>query len=438
MNEIQITLPYNFVPRDYQLALWKYFEEGGRKAAVVWHRRAGKDLNAIHLLTVMAHKRVGTYWHLFPKYKQGKKIAWDGKTKGGSAFRDAFPKELVASVNNTEMKVTFKNGSIYQIVGADDPDSLVGANPVGIVYSEWPLMSPFVREYLRPIIAENGGWELFIYTPRGKNHGYKLMKTAEDSPRWFAQVLPVTTTGAIDLAVIQEDIDDGMSEAMVQQEYYCSFDAPVEGAYYGEQMNKANTDKRITRVPYEPLLPVHTAWDLGVGDSTAIWFFQLHKEEIRIIDYYEQSGEGIPHYAKILKEKDYSYGRHYAPHDIEVRDFGSGRSRRMIARDHGINFQVIKRQDVDDGIEAVRSILPRCYFDENKCETGIECLKQYCKEWDDKAQVWKNIPKHDWSSHGADAFRYLALSIKKAGNINKNKLPRKAEDEYNPHGEYAQ
>ena len=152
MNEIKITLPYNFIPRDYQKALWKYFEEGGRKAAVVWHRRAGKDLNAIHLLTVMAHKRVGTYWHLFPKYKQGKKIAWDGKTKGGSAFRDAFPPELVASVNNTEMKVTFKNGSIYQIVGADDPDSLVGANPIGIVYSEWPLMSPYVREYLRPII----------------------------------------------------------------------------------------------------------------------------------------------------------------------------------------------------------------------------------------------------------------------------------------------
>jgi phage terminase large subunit len=428
---MEITLPYNYVPRDYQLPLWNYFQGGGRRAAVVWHRRAGKDLNAVHLINVKAHERVGTYWHLFPTYAQGKKIAWDGKTKAGVPFRAAFPKELVAAVNNTEMKITLKNGSIYQVVGADKPDSLVGANPIGIVYSEWSLMNPSIRDLLRPILAENGGWELFIYTPRGNNHGKKTMERARKDPNWFSQVLTVEDTNAIPLSAIQEDRDDGMSEEMIQQEYYCSFEAPIVGAYYGQLMTKLETEKRITQVPWEARIPVHTVWDLGVGDSTAIWFYQQVNDEIRLIDYYTTSGEGLPHYAKKLSEKPYAYGRHYAPHDIEVRELGTGRSRLETARTLGIKFVVIPKQSIEDGIEAVRNILPRCWFDSEKCENGIEALKQYHKEWDDTNKVFKDTPCHDWSSHGADAFRYLALSLKDSHRKKNNGLPAKAESDYN-------
>lgn len=297
-------------------------------------------------------------------------------------------------------------------------------------------MSPFVRELLRPIIRENEGWELYIYTPRGKNHGYKLLKQAEKSPKWFSQVLTVRDTGIVSDEEIEEDRREGMTEQMVQQEYFCSFDAPVEGSYYGEMMTKADNDGRITKVPYETLLPVNTVWDLGMGDKTAIWFYQQHNTEIRLIDYYENCGEAIAHYIRVLKEKDYLYGRHYAPHDIEVRElFGSGRSRRQVARGLGVKFEVVKRQELGDGIEAVRTILSRCWFDEDKCEIGIECLKQYHKDFDEKLQVFRDNPVHDWSSHGADAFRYLALSLKETDK-NKKKLPDKAESEYNPYSDY--
>lgn len=438
---MEISLPYNYIPRDYQLPLWKYFQAGGRRAACVWHRRAGKDLNAIHLLCCKAHERVGTYWHVFPTYKQGKKIAWDGRRKDGVAFRDAFPPELIASVNNTEMKVTFKNGSIYQIIGADKPDSLVGANPIGIVYSEWPLMSPSVREYLRPILSENDGWELFIYTPRGNNHGKKTIDNARKNPKWFHSILTVNDTKAIKLSAIQEDRDDGMTEEMIQQEYYCSFDTPVEGSYYGKLMMQTEKDGRVGPVSWEPTLHVHTAWDLGVGDSTVIWFYQLTNNEIRLIDYYETSGEGIAHFAKILKEKPYVYGEHYAPHDIEVREMsatgvsGSALSRKEVARGYGIRFITITKQSIEDGIESVRSILPRCWFDEIKCEVGVSALKEYHKKYNDILKVYENKPEHDWSSHAADAFRYLAQVVKDQTRRlgDKEKRGRYADMVYDPH-----
>jgi len=386
-------------------------------------------LNAVHLICTKAHERIGTYWHLFPTYAQGKKIAWDGKTKDGIPFRAAFPKQLVASVNNTEMKITLKNGSIYQIIGADKPDSLVGANPIGIVYSEWSIMNPSLRNLLRPILAENEGWELFIYTPRGNNHGKKTMEKAQKDPKWFSQVLTVDDTKAISLEAIQEDRDDGMPEEMIQQEYYCSFEAPIVGAYYGKQIQTIEKLGQITRVPWESALPVHTAWDLGIGDSMVIWFYQQLNDEIRLIDYYECSGEGLPYYIKFMKEKPYVYGNHYAPHDIKVRELGTGKSRWEVARSLGITFRIVNRQSVEDGIEAVRAILPRCWFDEEKTEPGVMGLKEYHKEWDDMNKVFKNTPHHNWASHPADGFRMLALSVKETHRRKKN-LPQSAESEY--------
>lgn len=425
-----IKVPIDWSPRPYQIPLWKYLEGGGKRAVAVWHRRAGKDLSSINWCAVSALTRPGLYWHLFPTYNQGRKIAWDGMTREGRKFLEHFPKQMWEAVNNTEMRLTLKNGSIYQVVGTDNVDRLVGANPVGVVFSEYSLQDPRAWNYIRPILAENGGWALFIYTARGRNHGYDLLNIAKKNETWFQEVLSVENTRAIPIEAIDEERASGMPEEMIQQEFYCSFDAPLVGSYYGNAMAKLLADKHLGKIPYDPVLDVHTSWDLGVGDSTSIIFFQMAGNEIRIIDYYENSGEGLPHYIKVLREKDYVYGDHLAPHDIQVRDFSTGKSRLEIARELGVKFRVVANLRIDDGIEAVRSILPRCYFDEDKTAHLIEALRQYRKDFDDKNKVFRDKPMHDWTSHPADAMRYLALGIRDRINRRTVNLPRQAESEY--------
>lgn len=422
-------MPNDFSARWYQSNLWRFIQNGGKRAICVWHRRAGKDLTCTHLTATLSMERPGLYWHLFPTYAQGKKIAWDGKTKTGRPFIDAFPEELITSKNNTEMKITLSTGQIYQVVGADKPDSLVGANPVGIIASEWSLMSPKIWDLIQPILAENGGWIIFIFTPRGKNHAYKMLMRAKKNKNWFVEILPNSQTKVIPDEALQEMKDSGMSDEMFMQEVECSFEAAVEGTYYGKYITKAEDEKRVCNLPWEPKLPVNTAWDLGISDSMVIWFYQVYAKEVRIIDFYENSGEGLEHYIKHMKEKDYVYGQHYAPHDITVRELSDGKSRLEKARSLGIRFVVGKQYDVSDGIEAVRSLLPRCWFNEKKCELGIEALKQYHKEWDEKNQCFRDRPAHDWSSHPADGFRELAWSLKSQPKHDK-KPQEKAQDEY--------
>ena len=426
----EITVPLNWAPRPYQFPLWKFLEDGGKRAVAVWHRRAGKDLLSVNWCAVSALTRPGLYWHLFPTYNQGRKIAWDGMTRDGRKFLEHFPKEMWEAVNNTEMRLTLKNGSIYQVVGTDNVDRLVGANPVGVVFSEYSLQDPRAWDYIRPILAENGGWALFIYTARGRNHGYDLLNMAKRNEKWFQQTLTVEDTRAISSDAVEEERQAGMPEEMIQQEFYCSFDAPLVGSYYGSAMAKLLADGRLTSLPYEPRLEVHTAWDLGVSDSTAIVFYQKHGQEIRIIDYYENSGEGMAHYAKIIKEKEYVYGEHLAPHDIQVRELGSGKSRLEVARELGIRFRVVPNLRIDDGIEAVRTTLPKCWFDEKKCSHLIESLRQYRKDFDEKNKVFRDRPLHDWTSHPADAFRYMCVGIRDQLDMNARKLPRMAEMEY--------
>jgi len=426
-----IKVPIDWAPRPYQVPLWKYFEGGGKRAVAVWHRRAGKDLSSINWCAVSAMTRPGLYWHLFPTYNQGRKIAWDGMTRDGRKFLDHFPKEMHEAVNNTEMRLTLKNGSIYQVVGTDNVDRLVGANPVGVVFSEYSLQDPRAWNYIRPILAENGGWALFIYTARGRNHGYDLLNVAKKNETWFQQVLTVDDTRAIPKDAVDEERASGMPEEMIQQEFYCSFDAPLVGSYYGNAMAKLLADSHLGKIPYDPVLDVHTSWDLGVGDSTSIIFFQMAANEIRIIDYYENSGEGLPHYIKTLREREYVYGDHFAPHDIKVRDFSTGKSRIEVARELGIKFNIVANLRIDDGIEAVRSVLPRCYFNEAKTEHLIEALRQYRKDFDEKNKVFRDKPKHDWTSHPSDAMRYLALGIRDRINRRTINLPRQAESEYN-------
>jgi len=739
----EIHLPYKFEPRDYQLPVLRALDNGFKRIVWVAHRRSGKDKTFINHTAKAMYQRVGAYYYIFPTYKQAKKVIWNGMDRAGFKFMDHIPREIRKRTDNTDMLVETLNGSIFQLIGSDKIDSLMGANPVGCVFSEWPLQNPAAWDYLRPILAENSGWAAFIYTPRGKNHGYNTLELARAFPDlWFSQVLTVEDTKAIPEDVLaQERVEiikkDG-NDSLYQQEYMCfpkgtsistfrelkdisevrvndrilthtgryrnvkkvfarryegelvvinsygdnkpikltprhpvrvlnpttqtygwkqskeikkndflvlprrkigkpvissylailiawyitegscgknfvsfalnkneidcvdeiikclkefgcgyqkrtdgttlvvlgnscylsdflanncgsgasnkvipfdlisgherlvydtlmkgdgciaktkvetwdsyatiseslaygvqllasslgyragvgrrknsqiimgrkcnvqdsfsvqirkykpkkrgflrirpakygvgvkvrsvsredyngtvynlgvqfdesyvangrvvhncSFDVPIQGAYYAAQLMAADDEGRISGVPYDPSSSVYTFWDLGIDDSMSIWFLQAVGQELHLIDYYENTGEGINFYIKILKEKPYVYGKHYAPHDIKARELTTGRSRLETAKKLGIDFEVVAKLSIDDGIDAVRMILNRCWFDKVKCEKGLSGLRSYHKEWDEDNQVFKAKPKHDWASHPADAFRTLAVGFQK-------------------------
>lgn len=415
-----ITIPYNFNPRDYQIPLLRAIDSGYKRAVAVWHRRAGKDKTLINIVAKKMLERVGSYYYVFPTYNQGRKILWDGMDKDGFKFLAHFPSELlVKKPNDTEMKLELKNGSRMQVVGSDNVDSIVGTNPIGVVFSEYALQDPSAWDYLRPILAENSGWAIFNFTPRGKNHGYHILQLARNNPaEWYSQVLTVDDTHAIPADVIEQERREVISQygndALIQQEYYCSFDAALPGAYYAKQMSDAERDKRITSVPWEPQLQVSTWWDLGMDDSTTIWFTQSAGAQIRVIDYLECNGKGLEYYAKTLKEKPYVYDTHNLPHDVRVRELGTGKSREDTLLSLGVKpVNIIPRVNrVEDRVNAARNIIPRCWFDAVKCERGINALKSYHAEFDDKKQVMKDNPVHDWSSHGADAFGQMSLGYR--------------------------
>ena len=406
-------------PRAYQLPLLKYMSQEKRnlRAVVAWHRRAGKDLTCVNVLAIKALQRVGTYWYVLPYANQARRIIWNGMTGEGKKFIDYFPREIVEKKSEQEMRVHLKNGSVIQLMGSDDPDKMVGANPVGCVFSEYSISDPSAWQLINPILAENGGWALFNGTPRGENHFYKMLLKAQSDGKWYNSHLSVKETKAIPPDELRRARDELNNEARFQSEYMCSFKTPVEGSYYGPYISRAYRDKRILdQLSPDPILPVHTAWDLGMDDATTIWFFQLYKNEIRVLSYYENSGEGLPHYARELNrysvQNDIVYGKHYAPHDIKVRELGTGKSRLEIARTMGLKFTTVKKLPIIDGIDAVRAMLPRCWFNKVKCARGIEALKGYHKEFDSSRQVFRKNPVHDSNSHGADAFRTMAVGLK--------------------------
>ncbi len=406
---------------DHQSGLWHYLDTGGKRAVAVWHRRAGKDSTSLNYTATEAMESVGVYWHMLPTQKQARKVVWDGIDRAGRRMiNQVFPQEIRKAKREQEMQIELKSGSIWQLCGSDNYDSLVGANPKGVVFSEWSLCDPKAWDFIRPILAENGGWAIFIYTARGKNHGYTMAEMARKNPKWHYSCLTVEDTAredgspVITQEAIQEDRDSGMSEDMIQQEYYCSFDVAVAGAYYSKQVAACRADKRIGFIPIDPMLQVHTFWDLGISDMMTIWFAQAIGNEIRLINYYEHNNEGMAHYIQYLStfkaEHNIEYGEHYAPHDIEVRELMSGKSRRETALKMGINFRVVAQHSVADGIEAVRRLFPRMWFDENRTELGFSCIASYHREFDDKNNVYKDNPVHDWASHGADGIRQLAMA----------------------------
>lgn len=413
---MRIDAVVNFEPREYQRRALHELQTCKKKRAVwVWHRRAGKDKTALagHLIPEMS-KRAGCYYHWFPTAALGRKVIWDGVDKDGFKTLDHFPPELIAKKNDQEMKITYKNGSIYQVVGTDKQDT-VGPNPVGNIFSEYALQHPKAWEYTRPILAENDGWAIFAFTPRGNNHGKEIFDMAGKNPLWDCQLLTVEDTRAITPAAIQDDRDSGMPEDMVQQEYYCSFTLGVEGAYYAKLIAAAYNAGRIGFFPAETQSKVYTFWDLGVDDDTAIWFAQFLGTEIRLIDYYYNHNEGLNHYAKILQDKPYIYGGHYFPHDVRQRMQGAVVETRynIVSNLLGADkVYVVDIHSVADGIAAVKGILDKCRFHEAKTESGVKSLENYRQKYDERIRKYSDIPLHDWASHSADAFRELAIAYR--------------------------
>jgi len=405
-----------FSPRDYQLPFFQAMDRGLKRAVLVFHRRAGKDLICWnYMIREAACSRVGTYCYFFPTSRLGRRILWDGFNKDGKRFIDYIPKEAIkGQPNSVEMKIELRNGSVIQIMGTDQILN-VGINPVGCVFSEFSLQDPRSWDFIRPILRENGGWAVFNFTPRGKNHAYHLYMMAKDNPEWFCQRLTIEDTGVLSAEDMETERREGMSEHLIQQEYYTNFDQGVEGAFYAKLLTTAENEGRIGNVPYDPHALVQTAWDLGVADSTAIIFYQNVGNEIHIIDTYSAEGEGIDHYARILQQKaeagGWKYGRHIAPHDIQVRELGSGAQTRLqIARNLGISFEICPNISIIDGIEHVRGVFPRLWIDREKCLYFIRCVENYHKTFNERLNVYSDKPCHDWSSHINDALRYLSVS----------------------------
>lgn len=405
-----------FKIRPYQRDFVDAFENKKfRKLVVIWPRRSGKDLVAWNLLIREALRKVGVYFMIYPTYSQGKKILWSSITNSGVRYLDYIPPELIVSTNAQEMKIILLNGSSIQVLGSENPDSIVGTNPMGVVYSEFAIQDPRIYQLLRPVQAANDGWAIFISTPRGKNHFYDLWKIAQDnSHSWFSQRLTLDETKHIPMSEIDKDRSEGvMSEDLIQQEYYCSFTMGVEGAFYTKYLDNMRTSNQITLVPWESAFKVNTAWDIGMRDSTAIIFFQNIGGTVRIIDCYEKSKEGMEHYIKLVHSKPYLYGTHIGPHDIAVTEYGSGMSRIQKAQNLGLHFTLATNMGVMDGIEAVRSSLSKVYMDTNKCGPLIKALENYRQEYDNKHKIYKSTPLHDNHSHFADAMRYLCVSLPK-------------------------
>jgi phage terminase large subunit len=387
-----------------------FHERSERWSCLIAHRRAGKTVACINDLiraAITCALPDGRFSYVAPTYTQAKDIAWTYLKRYAEPILGETP-------NESELRVDLLNGSRIRLYGADNADRLRGIYNDGVVLDEFPLMRPTVwGEVLRPTLSDRGGWATFIGTPQGRAGLYDLWKGQGlwKDVKLFRLMLKASETGILSESEL-EDAKRTMTPEQYAQEYECSFEAAIIGAVYGKLIKQAEDDKRVCGVPYDPSALVHTAWDLGIGDSTAIWFAQQVGREIRIIDYYEASGADAAHYAGVLRDKPYRYGSHILPHDAEPKQLTSGKSMKETIEGLGIRETVVLGPErVEQGINAARLMLPMCWFDAHKCERGLEALRLYRYEWDDKLAMLKTRPVHDWTSHAADALRYLALGL---------------------------
>ncbi len=384
-----------------------------RFAVLVAHRRAGKTVACINDLlrsAIMSKQPDSRYAYIAPFYNQAKDVAWIYLKRFAAPV-------LAAAPNESELRVDLVNGARIRLYGADNPDRLRGLYLDGVVLDEYADMHPGIwGEVLRPALADRQGWATFIGTPKGRNSFFELFARAEANAEWFSDRLPASLTGLLpqgELSALQAE----MTPEQYAQELECSFDAAIVGAYFGREIAEAEREGRVTAVPHDPSLLVHTAWDIGVGDATAIWFFQVDGGSLRVIDHYESNGRGAQHFVQELNARreglGYHYGVDFVPHDARQREWLSGsvpRQRLEVLQSLGRNIQVVAAHRVMDGINAARVTMARCLFDFERTRDGLEALRQYRAEFDEKTRAFADRPKHDWTSHTADAFRYLAMA----------------------------
>ena len=359
-----------------------------------------------------------------PTYSQAKKVIWDSTTNDGFRILDYIPQEYIAQKNQQEMKIRLHNGSLFQLIGSDNIDSLMGTNPKIVVFSEYALQTPDAWDFIRPILKINGGTAIFISTPRGRNHFYDLYQMAKTQPDWWAQTLTYKDTGILTEEDVKKEIAEGMSEELAEQEYGCSFDRGVDGAFYAKLITKMRNEDRIIPLNYDPYKLVHVSFDLGWDDSTAIIFFQIDGDQIKIIDCEEHSNKTLHWYKDLLSAKGYKYGTYLFPHDVEhVDGLSTGLTRREILEDMQIPVTVVPRSFIVDGIEAVKVLLSsRIIINSNKCTHLVKCLENYHREYDEKRKVYKEKPNHDQFSHmcfDGETFVQMESGYKKISDIQK-------------------
>jgi hypothetical protein len=428
---IDISVPSrDWKPRPHQQALWDYMMTGGKRSVAVWHRRAGKDEVCMNATAVAMLERPGNYWHCLPTFTSARKAIWTAVNPhtGRRRIDEAFPREMRAATNDHEMFVRFHNGSTWQIIGSDSVVSGggIGSSTAGIVFSEWALSNPSAWAYYRPMLEENNGWASFIFTPRGRNHALALYQHAARTKGWFSEILTAEDTGALSAEELAEALNEyetlygaDAGRAMFDQEMLCSFNAAILGAFYAHECKQVRDEGRIRDdVEALPERAVNWAWDIGVGDDTSLWAYQAQGAQLVILDHYAASGVGVEHYAGVVEQKErehgWTHGVDYVPHDAKVREWGTGRTRVETMRSFGLNPSVVPLASKDDGINAVRRMLPLCVFHTRCDETGIAALEQYRREWDDDKKAFRANEVHDWTCHPADAFRYLAMAYKPA------------------------
>jgi len=425
----KIPIPYHYSSYPWQTEVKKRYEQGIRRIYKVWHRRAGKDLNDTNeFLISEGIETPGTYYYIWPTLKQGRDIFWEGKDEDGHNILDYYiPKPLLATnPDNQDMKLTLRcpgidRTSTIQVIGTDKLhyEKMRGRPCQGAVFSEFAYQDHRAYDVVRPMITKTHGWIVFNTTPNGNNHAKKLWEIARNLKDWYCDYRTIKDTYDHDgkPLITEEDIEkerqSGMSDDMIQQEYYCSWTLGVEGSYYGRLIQNARKEGRVTRLHHDNALTVFTGWDIGIGDYTAIWFAQVMGNEIRVIDYYENTGEPLSHYARIIREKDWLFENHFMPQDIQAREWQTGIKRKLAAEEQGIKpIHVNEAIAKDFQHELVRGALPRCIFDEENCRVGLERLENYHKKYNNMLECYTDNPEHDINSHGADAFAQLIMGIK--------------------------
>jgi phage terminase large subunit len=431
----QVVIDGGMTPRHYQMPYMRAMDNGCRFAVWVMHRRGGKDRTALAQACKMAFQRPGLYWHCLPTLKQGRKVVWDNITSEGKNLIDqTFAKHLVKRRLEDEMKVELANGSIVQIVGADNFNALVGASPVHVTFSEWSLTDPRAYDFVRPILRENGGSVSFIYTPRGYNHGHSTLEIARKLPGAFVAVMSIRDTGVLTDADMQMERAQGMAEELIQQEFYCDFSSANVGAIVGKYVAQAERDGRINEdTQYSPGSRIVVSSDIGYRDSAAWWFWQLKLGGFDLIHYMEGSGLDAPDWIDRLKNCGIPISHLYLPHDARAKTMATKYS--VIEQmSHEFECSIVPQTKLADRINAARVVIPRCNFAVNECARGLEALRAWSFRFDDERKIFSAEPTHDWASHGADAFSYGAQVVNELVREVKTSVPKDYAGTHYPFG----